>query len=271
MNVARSLWMRLETLHAVTYFSEESIAAARQCGLKGFWMGYFGFRAAPMGAPSAATVGAAFGNFAPWMVERAIPDAWDLADPGDLVRARSDAVAAECTALLERAVEAADPLGRPMFASNAALELPDDPVERLWQLATTLREHRGDGHVQLLAVAGLDGCEAHVLHATHHATPHEVLRDNRGWSDDDWTAAIDHLRARGLLHGSELSDDGQQLRAHLEAETDRLAMLPYAAALTDAERQHLLDALAPIARSVARSGILPYPNPMGLVEFSPRR
>lgn len=281
MSVARAMWLRLETLHALTYFADESIAAARRRGLKGFWMGYFGFRAAPMGAPSAAVVEAAFGNFAPWMVRRAIPDAWRLADPADLVRARSSAAAAAlrrsvpeldivapgCAGLLRRVVDAADPLGRALFASNAALELPDDPFEQIWQLATTLREHRGDCHLQLLATAGLDGCEVHVLHASEHATPAEVLRDNRGWSHDDWAAATERLRTRGLLDESALSGDGRRLRRELEAETDRLAGRPYASALDDDEQQHLLDALTPVARTIAQSHIIPYPNPIGLTEF----
>jgi hypothetical protein len=35
-------------------------------------------------------------------------------------------------------------------------------VTVLWQAATVLREHRGDGHVAALVVEGLDGCQAHV-------------------------------------------------------------------------------------------------------------
>ena len=49
----RALWVRVETIHAVTYFADESRAAANSCGMKGFWMGYFGFRAAPLGAVGA--------------------------------------------------------------------------------------------------------------------------------------------------------------------------------------------------------------------------
>ena len=280
--MARAMWVRLETLHAVTYFSDESIAAARECGLKGFWMGYFGFRAAPMGSPSAATVCATFANFAPSMVERAIPDAWKLADPDELIEARCtaaasalrravpdlDEVAAETNALLERVVGSADPLGRPLFAANARLSRPEDPAMRLWQLATTLREHRGDSHVQLQAVAGIDGCEVHVLHAAEHGNPPELLRDNRGWTDAEWAAAADRLRDRGLLNETELSVAGQRLRSDLEAETDRLAARPYALALDDDEREHLLGTLAVATRAVIRSGTLPYPNPMGLPRFA---
>lgn len=281
MTVSRALWRRLETIHAVTYFSTESIAAANSCGLKGFWMGYFGFRASPMGAVSAATVEAIFGNFAPRMVERAIPDAWSYADPDDLARSRViaaadalarltsdvEACAGDANLLLERTVAAATPLGRPLFSANAAMILPDAPVMRLWQLATTIREHRGDGHIQVLAVAGLDGCEAHLLHAAEFDTPHEVLKDNRGWSDEEWTRAIERLNARDLLDQHVLTAAGRGLRRKIEADTDRLAARPIDVALDADEQRHLLDVLTRPAREIADSGTIPYPNPMGLWRF----
>jgi hypothetical protein len=34
---ARQLWRRLETIHAVTYFAPESLAAAQDLGVRGFW------------------------------------------------------------------------------------------------------------------------------------------------------------------------------------------------------------------------------------------
>ncbi len=57
---SRQLWLRIETLHAVTYFGEESVEAGRRAQLTGFWMGYFGFRAAPMGRVPGAVVDATF-------------------------------------------------------------------------------------------------------------------------------------------------------------------------------------------------------------------
>lgn len=282
MTTSRSLWLRLETIHAVTYFSAESIAAATATGLKGFWMGYFGFRASPMGAVSAATVEATFANFAPAMVQRAIPDAWTYADPGELVQARVDAAAAalrrmttdletrasEANVLLERVVAAAKSPGRPMFAANAALPLPADPVKRLWQLATNLREHRGDSHVHALAVADVDGCESHLLHAAEYGTPHEVLRDNRGWGDEEWSRATERLVARGLLDQRRLTERGRTLRSTLEAETDRQAARPIDTALDVEEQKVLLAVLSRPATEIAESGVVPYPNPMGLERFA---
>ena len=91
---ARQLWKRLESIHAVTYFSPEPSEAHAAVGLRGFWMGYFGTRAAPLGAVAPGVVEATFFNFAPWKVRKAIPDAWTFAAPGTILEARRAGAAA---------------------------------------------------------------------------------------------------------------------------------------------------------------------------------
>lgn len=56
-SLARRLWQAIEPLHAVVYFHPSPAAAAKDIGLKGWWMGYFAGRFAPLGAigPEAAT------------------------------------------------------------------------------------------------------------------------------------------------------------------------------------------------------------------------
>lgn len=93
------MWTRVEAIHAVTYFASESREAAKACGLKGFWTGYFGFRAAPLAAVGTGVVEAAFYNFVPEMVRRSIPDAWSFARPEELVVARRRAAAAALRAV----------------------------------------------------------------------------------------------------------------------------------------------------------------------------
>src|SRR5438105_3508764 len=56
--------------------------------------------------------------------------------------------AAAAADLLWRAVGELDFPGRMLSAANAALPVPEDGLARLWQAATVLREHRGDGHVR---------------------------------------------------------------------------------------------------------------------------
>ena len=56
------------------FFAPETQAATDAVGLKGGWMSYFGCRAAPLGAVSAAAVTSIFYGFHPRRVERAIPE-----------------------------------------------------------------------------------------------------------------------------------------------------------------------------------------------------
>lgn len=160
--------MTLEPLHDVIYFAPGVRDAGAAIGLKGFWMGYFAFRAAPMGPVGPAVVSANFANFQPAMVARALPDAWPRAMPDACLRTRQDIATHALRSigvdehacrlaveLLAPAITSGDVTGRPLFAANAALPIADDPVTALWQTATTLREHRGDGHVAALACHGM--------------------------------------------------------------------------------------------------------------------
>jgi hypothetical protein len=278
MSFARSLWSRIETLHAVTYFGSETVEAGRAAGLSGFWMGYFGFRAAPMGAVGSGVIEATFFNFAPSFVERWVPEVWQRASPQSLVEARGRAAAATLVSLapsiaaiavdvnvdLRRGAARCGGAGHPLCAANQRVSLPDDPVAALWQLCTLLREHRGDGHVAALTAEGLDGVEAHVLIALDQDRPAEDLQRTRGWTADDWARAVTRCQARRLVDGGgRLSPAGREVRQRVEATTDRLAEFPWED-FDDRQRDRLLAVLDPAAEAVARSGLIPYPNPMGL-------
>ena len=54
------------------------------------------------------------------------------------------------------------------------LPWPDEPHLALWHAATILREHRGDGHLMALRVAGLDGAEALVSIGAAHGIKGQV-------------------------------------------------------------------------------------------------
>jgi hypothetical protein len=56
--LARRLWEAIEPIHAVVYFAPEPAETARRIGLRGFWMGYFAGRAAPMGPVLPVATGA---------------------------------------------------------------------------------------------------------------------------------------------------------------------------------------------------------------------
>lgn len=278
--LARDLWHSLETINAVTYFAPECREAPAQLGLRGFWMGYFACRAAPLGAVPPGVVEATFANFHPDRVRRALPDAWTLARPDDVVAARGAAAAAALRRLLgdqgavglahgvlaptREAIAGADPTGRPLFAANRDLGPTGDPVADLWQAATTLREHRGDGHVALLVASGLGGCEAHVLFVADEGGTAEAYQQSRGWSQGDWEAAVTRLVARGLLTPEGTTTDaGRDLRSDVERRTDELAVVPYLG-LGEERVADLLEALAPARDRIAASGEISFPNPMGL-------
>jgi hypothetical protein len=275
----RRLWRTLEPVHALTYFSPESTKALKATGLRGYWMCYFAARSAPMGAASAPVVEATFYNFAPWLVRRAIPDAWTFATPDTVLEARwrgvGDALAshaaalpagslATATTLLERAVDGLCCDGRGLAAGNASLPHPDEALAAAWQLITTLREFRGDGHLAALVCAELSGIEAHVSLVGAGAITREVLRGARGFTEEEWDGAERALLDRGLLEEDRtLSEAGWALRRDVEAATDRAASAPWSR-LGDEGCEELLTALAPLTESVAQAGVIPTINPIGL-------
>lgn len=277
LHPARRLWRVCEVVHAVTYFAEQSRAAAKEAGLRGFWMGYFGFRGAPLGPVGPAAITSAFYNFEPEMVAKAIPDAWTFASPDELVVVRRTSAVAALTGAtaidadtiasavdeLWRFAAGADHGGRPLAAANAALERPDDLADAMWQGCTTFREHRGDGHVAVLVAEGLSGLEAHVLLSATEAIPPELLTDSRGWTSDDWVVARSGLAARGLMSpGGEITDAGRALRHHVEQRTDELSWRSIERAMGDPDE--VVRRLAPVADAVIDAAIISFPNPMGL-------
>lgn len=277
---ARRLWMLFEPVHAVVYFAPEAGAMFKSIGLRGFWMGYFASRSAPMGLVPPAVVVATFYGFHPRVVERALPDAWTRTSADTVLHTReeiadaalrrllgdwvdSDA-ATEAAELARRAAERCDVAGRPLFAAHASLPWPSSPHLALWHAATRLREHRGDGHVASLVAAGLDGCEAQVSVAALGDVPAETLRTTRGWTEAEWADAENRLTHRDLLERpGVLTAEGRAQRSDLEATTDALALGPWQALGAEAAERLAALLAAPVGRINAAGGV-PYPNPIAL-------
>src|SRR5215471_13810039 len=74
------------------YFSPHAPAAYAAIGITSRRMGYFASRSAAMGAASPEIVVATFFNFNPAIIHRALPAAWDIASPADVLAARRSAV-----------------------------------------------------------------------------------------------------------------------------------------------------------------------------------
>ena len=287
-HTARSMWTLFEPIHAVTYFVPEARAAFEEAGLRGFWRGYFAGRAAPLGPAGAAVVTASFFNFAPAFVARAIPAVWGLITPEDALRTRlagaeaglrgllagREAEAEVAADLLWQAIGELDFSGRVLAAANAALPLADggspdggsadggSPVlARLWQAATLLREHRGDGHFAALAAADIDGCEAVALRCCIDLR-REDIQPVRGWTHEQWDNALAGLADRGWVGADgQLTNAGQAAHDAVENATDWAAARPWARLGADATAE-LADVLTPLAKACA--AVLPYPSPIGV-------
>ena len=247
---ARRAHLSAEPIHGMIYFTPHGADAYAQVGIIHQRMTYFASRSAPMGPVPAETVIATFFNFNPALIRRAIPAAWQLAAPDQVLAARLEAVdrslrqawgdgigspeVREAADLARRAADRASdrPQGRPLFAGHARLPWPDQPHLVLWHAQTLLREYRGDGHVALLLTAGLDGLGALITHAGTGSIPAEALRGTRAWSEQEWAAGVEQLRDQGWLGegpGLTLSEAGRDRRRSIESRTDELAVYPYEA------------------------------------------
>ncbi|MEE2851143.1 MAG: hypothetical protein VX424_00605 [Actinomycetota bacterium] len=277
--LARRFFDRYEPVHAVTYFAPEARAALDALGYRGFWMGYFAARSAPLGVVPREVVAAVFYNFAPQRVAKALPAAWEIAGPQAALEARQESAVAAlrryglgsddenvrvAAELAGRAARSAPLDARPLFAANVALPWPDDPLSALWHATTLLREQRGDAHVAVLAAAGVSGRESNVLHAAAGNVARDYIARTRDYDETSWREHEHALAERGLLNDDgTLTAAGRQVKDHIELTTDTLA-LSALDALSDDEVETLFGALTPITRAVVAGGDVPALTPMTL-------
>ncbi len=269
---ARTLWQRLEPIHAFIYFAPEAALNYDALGLDG-GTGYFASRSAAMGAVGPEVVIATFFNFKPQLVRDALPGAWDVATPAAVGAARLDAAdkalrrmlgedvdhpdLAESAALARKAAEAGDPSGRPIFAAHAGLPWPTEPHLELFHAVTLLREHRGDAHVAALMLEGYDAIEALVSHLASGsiALPASLLQATRGWTDEEWEAGQERLRVKGHLDASgslALTEAGTEARQRIEDLTDKASLATWSA-LSEVEAERLRTISAPFTKKVAKA------------------
>lgn len=263
----------LETLHAFGYFAPEVEEELTGLGLDRGRMCYFSSRAAPMGAVSPGTVAATFFVFNPRLVARALGDAWTRASPEEVTAARYRGISAgwrrllpdtsvdeitEAAELARTAARACSVAGRPLSAGHADLPWPQEPHLVLFHALTILREHRGDGHIAALLAEGLTGLDALVTHtATGKGFTVAAAQATRGWSDEEWGAAVADLADRGLLtpEGG-LTDEGHALRRRVEEATDEMAGQPWQALGADGAGR-LAELARPWVKQALRNGAFP--------------
>lgn len=266
----------LELLHSFTYFAPEVHSELGAVGLEGAAMKYVASRVAPMGAVGPGVATATFYNFAPRLIESALPAAWQIATPSQVYAARMRGVdaamtrwlgaeittspdmveAAEIVASIARSVPGVD--GRALYAGYTDQPWPEAPHLIFWHSLTLLREYRGDGHVAALQGAGLTGLDALITHtAGGIGFSAEFAKASRGWTDGEWDEAEASLRTRGLIdRAGELTGEGFEVRELVEDLTDDLAVEPWAAAGEEAT-ERLLDLAVPWRDTIADGGPIP--------------
>lgn len=267
--IARKLARTANPYPSIVFFAPEAEAAYATVGLARGPMGYFAGRAAPMGAVAAEVVIATFYNFQPALIRSCIPAAWALAPPAAILEHRLRAVDAvlrrvlgadvvagpqvqEAAQLASVAAEACQPEARPLYAGHASLPFPDEPHLQLWHALTLLREHRGDGHLIALQAAGYSGCEALLMHKAIGGVPAAFV-GTRAWSAEQWSAAADSLRVRGLIDADEVATEaGRAHREAVERQTDLLAMGPLEA-LGEPGCIRLRELMRPMSISIANA------------------
>jgi hypothetical protein len=266
-SLSRKAWGDLEVLHVVGYFAPEVSKEYVDLGLHPR-LSYFPARAAALGAAGPGLTIATFYVFAPWLVEAALPAAWQTVTPEQLVAARRTGVASalgtvlgtpdvgEALSIAREVCDGLTPQGRPLYAAHAELPWPDDDLLALWHAATLVREHRGDGHVSVLQHAGLDPVEATVVGGLFSSST-GFLRKTRGWSDEEYDAAAIRLHDRGWLDADgDLTELGRTERRRIEDDTDRLALEGWAH--VGAKRTARLHELVkPLRETVLAAGVLP--------------
>ncbi|MFI6165930.1 MarR family transcriptional regulator [Nocardia sp. NPDC051052] len=252
----------VEPIATVT-FSAMANEAFLAVGMRNYWDGYFAGRAAPLGLAPAEVVHAVFYNFADGEVARHIPWVWGKITPQEAIAVRERGSAAalrqrigeladspdlvRVADLATRAAVSAPTEGRALYAGLRALDVPEEPVARLWHAATLLREHRGDGHNAALLAHGIGGTEAHVLLALSLGMRAEEFGRIHHLPKAQLAAVIDRLHGRGLVDAAGgFTAAGRETKERIETRTDELAAPAYDV-LTTAEFDELTSLLEPIA------------------------
>ncbi len=268
---ARSLHTVVEPLHNVLYLVQDARDAYAAAGLEPFNQGYIAARAAPLGAVGPGTTTAAFSNFHPSLHAAAVPSAWDIVPPEQMLELRAGIVEAifervgaptdgvgEAQELASSSWSGVSMHGRPLASANACVPPPSTPFAGLWQSLAVLREYRGDGHLALLTTDDVHPVEAMVLYvAWQDLVSRRFLQRSRAWDDEAWNAATARVQERGWIDADgALTDEGRAWRDDLERRTDRLAAAPFAN-LGEGGSRRLFDLLAAVLASLTDAEIFP--------------
>lgn len=291
---ARALGGALEPFVGQVYFSREcheryaALGFAASPGeMNGVAMpemvSYFTSRGSLMGQVPGELVAAAFAVFNPAIVIPAVTTGWTITDAKTVCAARRDgAVAqlqrilgsdpagvAEARRILERAVSVLRPEGRPLYAGTLSQSVPEDALAACWHFGDMLREYRGDSHSAAWISEGFDATEIGLMTELFWGLPLKSYSRTRGWSEDDYRAAIERLTSRGLISDGEFTPAGRQARERVERATD-VQMTGAISAMGD-DLDRLLGLLTPWSQAVQNHKGYPASGPHELAEAARQR
>jgi len=252
--VSRRLRARADGVVAELWFMPESQSGYPTLGISGA-AGTFGGRTGPLGALPGAAAAALLVPLNPAFTVPAIDEAWAATTPAELLALRertatgylAEIIGPEpeglgrAAELARRAADAGPVEGHPLAAAHRTRGWSDDPLVDVWRACERIRERRHESHRNAWTAAGLDPCELCVL--TDLWRGPLISSVSSSWSPADQDAARERIRARGLVDGDEISEDGRAMRDEIEVATDRQESEVVAALGDDADE--LLGLLTP--------------------------
>lgn len=215
---------QINALGAVYYFDPATLTHGKEeLGLDGMRF-YFLGRGGVLGDVESPVITAAFGYFAPAVMDKMWTSAKDRCDPkaaaaaalacnAEIGRGKLDDVsvlAAFCAAA-EQVVANVNPAGLQLYAGFAAQPMPDDLPGRAMQLLVCHRELRGSAHLAAVIAAGVHPSVAHAIRR-----PNDIA--TFGWPED-----------------LEITDEDRANLQAADAATDAMSALHYSS-LTDQQR-----------------------------------
>jgi hypothetical protein len=244
---------------------------------------YFTSRGSLMGQVPGELVAAAFAVFNPIVVIPSVTAGWQITDATTICAARRNGAVAQLERIigakpggvanirpiLERAVSVLRPEGRPLYAGTLSQQVPDSDLGACWHFGDMLREFRGDSHTAAWIAAGLDATEIGLLTELFWGLPLKSYSRTRGWSEDDYTAAIDRLMSRGLIADGAFTAKGRELRESVEVRTDD--QMRGVLAIIGDDFARLVEVLGTWSRAVQAMKGYPESGPHELAEAASRR
>jgi len=270
--LTRRLAKAAEPLHSCAYYADE-VKRFTEFGFSGWWHAYFAYRAAPMGAVSAQEVTVAFYNFAPRMVEKAVPSCWEVMSPRNVRQQQiqimeealhrifkddvPDRRAGYAAEALRETLTGLETSGRPLYEAWGTESWPESVLLSLWHAATLLREYRFDGHNDALRQADISGLGCHLMMAADGRGTPTVIQTIRGWTPKEWQLEAEKLRSCGWINAEGLHTElGRSVRRDIELATDHNAEL-VVANLGDQRSEKVLGALEGMAGFLIKTGTVP--------------